>query len=57
MKMRLPFSHLSSHMQNKFSTKQAEDLDAIFKDFPDYGWDETQERSSELNYTSQFDLS
>lgn len=29
---------------DKFSTKQAEDLDAIFKDFPDYGWDETQER-------------
>lgn len=29
---------------DKFSTKQAEDLDAIFKDFPDYEWDETQER-------------
>jgi type I restriction enzyme R subunit len=28
----------------KFSTGQAEELDAIFKDFPDYGWDETQER-------------
>ena len=29
---------------DKFSTRQAEDLDAIFKDFPDYEWDETQER-------------
>ena len=27
-----------------FSPKQAEEIDAIFKDFPDYGWDETQER-------------
>jgi type I restriction enzyme R subunit len=29
---------------NKFSPMQAEELDAIFKDFPDYDWDETQER-------------
>jgi type I restriction enzyme R subunit len=30
---------------NKFSPKQAEEIDSIFKDFPDYGWDETQERN------------
>jgi len=29
---------------DKFSTMQAEELDAIFKDFPDYEWDENQER-------------
>ena len=27
-----------------FTPKQAEEIDAIFKDFPDYGWDESQER-------------
>lgn len=27
-----------------FSPTQAQEIDAIFKDFPDYGWDEAQER-------------
>ena len=27
-----------------FSPQQAEEINAIFKDFPDYGWDESQER-------------
>jgi hypothetical protein len=27
-----------------FTPQQAEEINAIFKDFPDYGWDESQER-------------
>jgi hypothetical protein len=27
-----------------FSPKQAKEIDAIFEDYPDYGWDESQER-------------
>ncbi len=37
------FTVLKDHV-DKFSAKQAEQIDSIFKDFPDYGWDETQER-------------
>lgn len=29
---------------NPFTPQQAEEIDAIFRDFPDYGWDESQER-------------
>jgi len=29
---------------DNFTTKQAKDIDSIFRAFPDYGWDETQER-------------
>lgn len=37
------YTELRSHMDS-FSPKQAQEIDAIFKDFPDYGWDEAQER-------------
>ena len=44
MRMPLPFIMNLNPLSTSFSPQQAEEIDAIFKDFPDYGWDESQER-------------
>jgi type I restriction enzyme R subunit len=37
------YTEIKSHIDS-FTPKQAEEINGIFKDFPDYGWDESQER-------------
>jgi type I restriction enzyme, R subunit len=37
------YTELRSHIDS-FSPEQAKEINSIFKDFPDYGWDEAQER-------------
>ena len=37
------YTKLRSHIDS-FTPKQAQEINGIFKDFPDYGWDEAQER-------------
>jgi type I restriction enzyme R subunit len=37
------YTEIRYHLDS-FAPKQAEEINAIFMDFPDYGWDESQER-------------